>query len=180
MFEVSFSQASRLNSFFLFVSALLRLVQWFVWASYRVRFVLSFCLFVCFSSDGQGWVRWYYSLLMIGFVFLLCLLFRWDVLHRVVLVIGWCQIWYSSGFLHVSSHYLILPRVSSLVDQGLGVTAPTLKAQGLITWQILPPEPSMECGVLPCFEVLSQNLVGVWTAASGLTSPSDHSSTFWC
>ena len=54
-FKVFFSQASRkidffpwkmLNSFFLFVSALLRLVQWFVWASYRVRFVLSFCLFV--------------------------------------------------------------------------------------------------------------------------------------
>jgi len=54
MFEVSFSQASRkveffpwrrLNSFFLFVSALLSLVQWFVWASYRVRFVVSLCLF---------------------------------------------------------------------------------------------------------------------------------------
>ena len=54
MFEVSFSQASReveffpwrkLNSFLLLVSALIRLVQWFVWASFRVRFVLSFCLF---------------------------------------------------------------------------------------------------------------------------------------
>ena len=54
--EVSFSQASRkvesfpwrrLNSFFLLVSALLRLIQWFLWASYRVRFVLTFCLFVC-------------------------------------------------------------------------------------------------------------------------------------
>ena len=30
MFEVSFSQASKLNLFFLLVSALLRLVQWFV------------------------------------------------------------------------------------------------------------------------------------------------------
>ena len=38
----------------------------------------------------------------------------------------------SSGFLCVSSHYLILPRVSSLVVQGLGVSAPTPKAQGLI------------------------------------------------
>ena len=47
MFEVSFSLASRLNSFFLLVSALLRLVQWFVKAFYRVRLVLSFCLFVC-------------------------------------------------------------------------------------------------------------------------------------
>ena len=55
MFEVSFSKASRkveffpwrkLNSFFLFVSALIRLVQWFVWALYRIRFVLSFYLFV--------------------------------------------------------------------------------------------------------------------------------------
>ena len=55
MFEVAFSQASRkveffpwrrLKSFFLMVSVLLRLVQWFVQASYRVRLVLSFCLFV--------------------------------------------------------------------------------------------------------------------------------------
>ena len=35
-----------LNSFFLLASSLLILVQWFLWASYRVRFVLSFCLFV--------------------------------------------------------------------------------------------------------------------------------------
>ena len=55
MFEASFPQASReveffpwrrLNSFFLLVSALLNLIQWFVKASYRVRFVLSFCLSV--------------------------------------------------------------------------------------------------------------------------------------
>ena len=43
---------------------------------------------------------------------------------------GW-MILYSSGFLCVSSHYLILPRVSSLVVEGLRVSAPTLKAQGL-------------------------------------------------
>ena len=42
---------------------------------------------------------------------------------------------YSSGFLCVSSHYLILPRVSSLVVKGLGVSAPTPKAQGLISGQ---------------------------------------------
>ena len=35
----------------------------------------------------------------------------------------------------VSSHYLILPRVSSLVVEGLGVSAPTPKAQGLISGQ---------------------------------------------
>ena len=50
---------------------------------------------------------------MSGFVFLFCLLFRWGVLHRVLLVVGCCQVLYSSGFLCVNSHYLILPRVSS-------------------------------------------------------------------
>ena len=39
------------------------------------------------------------------------------------------------GFLCVSSHYLILPRISSLVAQSLGVSAPTPKAQGLISGQ---------------------------------------------
>ena len=58
---------------------------------------------------------------------------RWGVLHRLLLVVGWCWVLYSSGFLCVSSHYLILPRVSSLVVQGLGVNAPTPKAQGLIS-----------------------------------------------
>ena len=32
---------------------------------------------------------------------------------QVLLVVGWCHILYSSGFLCVSSHYFILPRVSS-------------------------------------------------------------------
>ena len=40
---------------------------------------------------------------------------------------------YSSGFLCVSSHYLVLPRVCSLVVEGLGVSASTSKAQGLIS-----------------------------------------------
>ena len=35
----------------------------------------------------------------------------------------------------MSSHYLILSRVSSLVVYGLGVSAPTPKAQGLISGQ---------------------------------------------
>ena len=72
---------------------------------------------------------------MTEFVFLFCLLFRWGVLHRVLLVVGWCQVLYSNGFLCVSSHYWILPRVSSLVVQGLRVSAPTQKAQGLISGQ---------------------------------------------
>ena len=37
------------------------------------------------------------------------LLFRWGILHRVLLVVRWCRVFYSSGFLCVSSHYLILP-----------------------------------------------------------------------
>ena len=49
---------------------------------------------------------------------------------------GWGYwVLYSSGFLCVSSHYLILPRVSSLVIWGLGVSAPTPKPQGLISGQ---------------------------------------------
>ena len=42
---------------------------------------------------------------------------------------------YSSGFLCVSSHYLIPPWVSSLVVQGLRVSAPTPKARAFISVQ---------------------------------------------
>ena len=66
-------------------------------------------------SDGQGWMRWYFCLLMVGFIFLFCLLFRWGILHRVLLAVGWCWVLCSSGFLCGRSHYLILPRISSLV-----------------------------------------------------------------
>ena len=75
MFEVSCSQASRkveffpwkrLNLFFLLVSALIRLVQWFVYGLYRVRFVLSFCLFVfplmCKAEWGSNPVYWWLDL----------------------------------------------------------------------------------------------------------------------
>ena len=48
-------------------------------------------------------------------MFSLCLLFRWVILPRVLLVVGWFWVLYSSGFLFVSSQYLILPRVSFLV-----------------------------------------------------------------
>ena len=137
MFEVSFSQVSRkveffrwrrLSSFFLSVSSLLRLAQWFVWASYRVRFVLSFCQFVV---PLMGKAEWGVLLSADDWVCILfSLLFRWGVLHRVLLVVGWCQVLYSSmmpglqdarsciqltHFLCVSSHYLMLPRASSLV-----------------------------------------------------------------
>ena len=147
MFEVSFSHASRkveffpwrkLNYFILLVSALLRLVQLFVWASYRVRFELNFCLVSWFSSDGQGCVKWYSCLLMTELVFL-CLLFRWGVLPRVLLLVGWCQVLYSSGFLFVSSHCLILPRVSSLAVQGLESVLPL---QRLRVWSLVRNEDS--------------------------------------
>ena len=71
---------------------------------------------------------------MTGFVFLFCLLFRCACTG--------CYWWlsdagslYSSGFLCVSSHYLISSRVISLVVWGLGVSAPTPKARGLISGQ---------------------------------------------
>ena len=79
MFEVSFSQASRkveffpwrrLNSFFLLVSSLLRLIQWFVWASYRVRFVLSFCLMFVFPLMGKA--EWGGALVCWWLVFYFC------------------------------------------------------------------------------------------------------------
>ena len=43
-----------------------------------------------------------------------CLLFRWGILHRLLLVVGWCCVLYSSGFLCVSSHYLIPPREKAM------------------------------------------------------------------
>ena len=91
-------------------------------------------IFVCFSSDGQGWVRWLSCLLIIRFVFLFHLLFKWGVLHRALLVVGWCKVLYSSGFLCVNSHYLILPRLSSLVVLGLGVKTQGSKGSGLDVW----------------------------------------------
>ena len=75
---------------------------------------------------------------MTGFVFLFCLLFTWGVLHRVLLVAGWFQVLYSSHFLCVSSHYLILPRVSSLVVYGLGSMLPL---QSLRAWSLSKDQP---------------------------------------
>ena len=98
MFEVSFSQSSRkveffpwqrLNSFFLLASALLRLVQWFVWSSYRLRFVLSF---VCFFL--HWWVRMSEVILLSaddGLVFLFCFLLWYSILNRVLWWLGDAQ-----------------------------------------------------------------------------------------
>ena len=82
---------------------------------------------------------------MTGFVFSFYLLFRWGVMHRVLLVVGWCWVLYSSGFFCVSSHHLVLPRVSCLVVWGLGVSAPPPKAQGLIYWLLLVVVVSINC-----------------------------------
>ena len=37
-------------------------------------------------------------------LFFVCLLLRWSIMHRVLLVVGWCWVLYSSGFLGVSSY----------------------------------------------------------------------------
>ena len=97
--------------FFLLVTFLLRLCKLHVgW--YLCCVCLSVCLFflwwarlsevVILSADD--WVC--------IFVFFVVWM---RVLHRLLLVVGWCWVLYSSGFLCVSSHYLTLPRVSSLV-----------------------------------------------------------------
>ena len=101
--------------------------------SCRVRVVLSFFLFVCFSSDGQGWVRWWSCLLMIGFVFLFCWLDEasctgcyWGLddarsCIQVVSFVWVLTIWYSLGLVLWYSRVLelVLPlqrlRVCSLV-----------------------------------------------------------------
>ena len=98
-----------------------------------MRFVLSFCLFV-FSLMGKAeWggnsVCWWFVCI---FEFLV---FTWGGLHKVLLLIGWYWVLYSSGFLCVSSHSFLLPRASSLVIWGLGVCTPTPKARGLISGQ---------------------------------------------
>ena len=107
------SQVWRLNYFFLLVSALLRLVQRFVQALYRWELCWVFvCLFFLWRArlsevvilSADDWVCIFF-----------CLLFRWSILHRMLLLVGWCLVLYSGGFLCVSSHCLILPRASSLV-----------------------------------------------------------------
>ena len=140
MFEVSISQASRLNSFFLLVSAFLMLVQWFVWALYRVRFVLRLCLFVClfvFPLMGKAewggtsvcwWLGWY-------FCFVCCLdevsctrCYWWlgdaGSCIQVVSFVWVLTIWYPLGLVLWQSRVLesVLPlqrlRVWSLVKNG--------------------------------------------------------------
>ena len=75
--------------------------------------MLSFCLFVLPLMSKVEWgdnpVCWWMDMY---FCFVCCL----DEVFctQVLLMVGWCQVLDSSGFIGVSSHYLILPRVSSL------------------------------------------------------------------
>ena len=119
MFEVSFFQASRkveffpwrrLNYFSLLVSALLRLGQWFGWASFRVRLVLNFvCLFVFRLTGKAEWggkaICWWFGLY---FCFACCLddgsckecpwwLDDAGSCIQVALVVWVLTIWYSLG-----------------------------------------------------------------------------------
>ena len=116
-----------MNSFFRLLSAFLRLVQWLVWASYRVRSVLSFCLFVfplmSLAERNSNPVCWW-----------LGLYFCFAYLDEAS-----CTVWYwwlgdTGSSIQVPSFVwvlnLLFPRVSSLVVWGVGVSAPTPKAQG--------------------------------------------------
>ena len=125
MFEVSFFQASRLNSFFLLVSAL------WVWLSALCKLLIGWDLCWDFVFPLMGKAEWGGNPVCWWLGLHFCLLFRWGVLQRVLMVVGWCQVLYYSGFLCMSYHYLIPLRVSYLVIQGLKVSAPTQK---LRTW----------------------------------------------
>ena len=95
---------------------------------------------------------------MIRFVFLLCLLFRWGILHRMLLLVWWGQVVYSSGVLCVNSHSLILPRVSFLVIKDLGASVPTPKAQGLIYGLVLSPWNLSSAAAVAAAESVSSGL----------------------
>ena len=81
--------------------------------------MVSFCLFV-FPLIGKaewghnpiycwlGLYFWYFCLFVLFYFYFtlqycVCLLFRWGVLHRVLLVVGWCR-----SFIHVVSFVWVL------------------------------------------------------------------------
>ena len=74
-------------------------------------------------------------------------MFGCSTLHRVLLAVGWCQVLYSSGCLCGSSHYLILPRVSSLVVYGLGSVFPLqrFRAWSLLEWPVSWSSDNIKC-----------------------------------
>ena len=98
-----------------------------------MRFVLSFfvCLFFLWWARLSEVVTF---LLMIGFVFLFCLFFRWGVLHRVLLVAGWCQVLIQVvSFVWVLSIWYHLGLLSG--NLGSWSQCSHSKAQGLIFGQ---------------------------------------------
>ena len=102
---------------------------------YRVRFLLSICLFLCLFFLWLAKLSEVIILSADDWVFLFCLLFKWSVLYRVILVVGWCLVSYSSGFLCVSYHYLILPGEQThlqgaVAEQVLEVREELLHIQG--------------------------------------------------
>ena len=122
-------KASRLHSFFLLISALLSLVQWFVEALHRVRFVLSVCLFVFSLMVKAQWggnpVCWWLGLY---FCFVGCL--------YEVFCIG-CYWWfgYSGSCIQLVSFVWVFTICYSL---GLVLTMPKpLTVWITINWKIL-------------------------------------------
>ena len=76
---------------------------------------------------------------MICFVFSFFLLFRWGLLHRALLVVGWFWVLYSGGFLCVTSHYLRL--VLELVLWFSRVLESVLPLQMLRAWSLSKDQP---------------------------------------
>ena len=115
VFDDSFSQASRLIFFFLLVSALLWLQQWFVYGWFPIGWNLWWvfvCLFfLCWPRLSKVVILSADDCVFIFYLFVFWMMYPTEgasggwVMPSVVF----------KGFLSVSSHYLILPRVSSLV-----------------------------------------------------------------
>ena len=127
IFSVLFSRFSIilkliiLNSF----SGSLTISSSFIWTC--VFILCSFTCVVCNLYLHSGGRRWVFFPLMdkaewgsnpvcwwLGLYFcLVCCLDDVSCTTRVLLVVGWCWVLYTSGCLCGSSHYLILPRVRS-------------------------------------------------------------------
>ena len=89
----------------------------YVWSNGLCEFGWDLCwVFVCLFFSLVGKAEWGGNPLYwwLGFCFVLFVQI-FSTLSRVLLVVEWCQVLYSSGFLYVSSHYLIITRINSLV-----------------------------------------------------------------
>ena len=99
--RVGHNWATELNWTELWFSGLCKLIEWDC-----VELFLGLFPFPLMgkAEGGSNPVCWWLGL----YFCFVCLLFRWGVLHRVLLVVGWCWVLYSSGFLCVSSRVLEL------------------------------------------------------------------------